>query len=691
MNAPLPPARDAAPHVGGLPVLGRALEIQADPYTWWPRMAAQHGPVFRLTLPIPGRTWIALSGLEANRLLATEGHRLFSQARTYPRAPAMLCTPTHPSITEGSLQRHLRRQIAPGLVREAARPQLDGMVAWCQGYVQRWSEGGSFVVTEETSRMGLNCVSLFATGQPLGDDTERIRTYATAFTGVVAIGWPMLLLHWPPFLKTRQWLDAHVEGALAARRADPPGAGRVPDYLDRIDRGTMPDGTPLDERVKVVFGQIPFKNMGVYAGRVLNQVLYQVVKRPDVLARVQPEVDRVMAGGPPTLEDLAGMTALRAAIKETLRVLPIAAAIQRTVVEPFTFGGYRFVDGDRIFLPISATHFDPEAFPDPERFDIDRFIGARPPRHTWNPFGLGNHACMATGLFEVIAQVVVSAALHRWELAAEYELRTMVDALPGPWTGHRMRVVGERRPDVAPVAATRARAAEVSGPVLQAIDAAPVRALAAGEVLFAAGDAATAVFVVEAGTVRHGDAVRGPGETVGAHGAFHGLPHRHAAVAEGPARVRCIPADVLMDAITESDATSAEVAARVLRRAAAQALSARLGGEVVLAGAGGAVEAVPVGTELLTVGAEADRAAVLLDGEALAIGRNGAVLSTMRAPDLFGEVALVQGGTRTATVRAGAEGCRVVWLDRAAFDALLADGAVGPALRALAGERAARV
>lgn len=124
MDTSPPLARDAAPHVGGLPLLGRALEIQADPYAWWPRMAAEHGPVFRLTLPIPGRTWIALSGVAANALLARDGHRLFSQARTYPRAPAMLCTPTHPSITEGALQRHLRRTRSgdPGLRVRATPP-----------------------------------------------------------------------------------------------------------------------------------------------------------------------------------------------------------------------------------------------------------------------------------------------------------------------------------------------------------------------------------------------------------------------------------------------------------------------------------------------------------------------------------------------------------------------------------------
>src|SRR5690606_19865008 len=130
----------------------------------------------------------------------------------------------------------------------------------------------------------------------------------------------------------------------------------------------------LPERVRVVFGQIPFKNMGVYAGRVMNHVLMELVQRPEVLKRVQPEIDRVFADDELTLEEIASMEATQAAVKETLRLLPTAVALQRTVAEPFEFGGYEFEVGDRLFTPLSVTHFMEEFFPEPLEFDIDRFF-----------------------------------------------------------------------------------------------------------------------------------------------------------------------------------------------------------------------------------------------------------------------------------------------------------------------------
>lgn len=443
--AGLPRASDA-PHVPGLPLLGSALQLLQDPYGWWPRQYRRYGPVFRVTLPIEGRTWIAIAGREANALMAREGQRVFSQKMTYPKAEKVLGTDLHPSITEGALQRHLRRQVAPGFSRQALAPHLPAMAEHLRRHVDGWAAGRHIDVTRETSQMGLDCISIFATGEPLGFDASVIRNYATAFTGVIAMSWPMAILRWPSVRRAREGLDAMIEARLRAHRDNPAGASRAPDYFDFLARGTLPDGSPLPARVQVVFGQIPFKNMGVYAGRVINHVLYQLVHRPEVLARVQPEIDRVL-DGPITLEALDSMHALRATIAETLRVLPIAVALQRTVCEPFDFGGHRFEVGDRVFTPISVPHFLPEHFPDPMRFDIDRFHPDHAPERepfTYVPFGLGHHGCVARSVFEPITTLIVGAALRSWTLEARYRLRTIVDALPGPWPFHRMRVLTRR-------------------------------------------------------------------------------------------------------------------------------------------------------------------------------------------------------------------------------------------------------
>ncbi|MCB9665093.1 MAG: cytochrome P450 [Alphaproteobacteria bacterium] len=702
------PRAATAPLVRGLPGIGSGLQLLRDPYGWWPRQLQTHGPVFRVRLPIEGGTWIALAGREANELLAKEGHRLFSQAMTYPKAEKVLKTPLHPSITEGDLQQHLRRQVAPGFSRQAAAPHLPQMLEVTRAIVDQLEPGRSFNVTEWTSRLGLNAMSIFATGQPLGHDTDGYRQYATVFTGVIAMSWPMAMMRLPTVRRTREGLDAMIARRLAEHAAVPPGEARPPDYFDSLLRGTLPDGSPLPDRVRVVYGQIPFKNMGVYAGRVLNHVLYQLVKHPEVLARVLPEIDRVLGADEVTLESLGTMEVFKAAIKETLRLLPIAVAVQRTVCEPFTFGGYQFEVGDRIFFPISATHFLPEHFPDPERFDVDRFLDGGPdvPRHVYNPFGVGHHSCVARGLFESITLLTVGTILQRRRLEAPYTLRTIVDALPGPWPWHRMDVRAARAPE--PVTATSAVAVapRLAPRWLALLGDVPEVRLEEGATLFHEGDDPDRVYVVVEGMLRVHRTCQGrdttlaglgAGQVVGEIGILQGVPRTASVTATVPTRLLAVDADRFVDLVTQADLTASELADAALRRHACTLLAASLGApHAPEAPDVGRVEAMTVGPEhtLLRQGEAGDHAFLLVEGavEVVVTRPDGSerVRTTLQAPDLFGEIALLQGCPRSATVRTAREGARLLRLDRAAFEACAAQDSVRPELAWLSANRALR-
>ncbi|WP_181198235.1 cytochrome P450 [Enhygromyxa salina] len=669
------------------------MQLRSNPYRWWPEKYVELGPVFRVKLPTDWRPWIVIAGREANELVAKEGARLFDQKATYPKAPKVLETEYHPSFTEGALQRHLRRQVAPGFSRQAADPHLPAMMGWVRDYVDHWTPGQTIRVTEETARMGLNCISLFATGRDIGEDTEQFRRYAITFTQVIAMGMPMLLMKFGRTRKVRLGLDEMIRERLAEHRATPPGRARAPDYFDFILRGTLPEGVELPERVQIVFGQIPFKNMGVYAGRVMNHVLMQLVQRPDVLARVQPEIDRVFADDELTLEEISSMDATQAAVKETLRLLPTAVTLQRTVAEPFEFGGYQFEVGDRLFTPISATHFLPEYFPDPDRFDIDRYSpdrGEDHQRYVYNPFGVGHHACVAHGVFEAITMVVVGTVLHRWKLEAPYELHTIFDALPGPDPKHEMKVI-ERR-EIAPPPGERRRSPtqrySLSAALLDALDDAPEVTLADDELLFSQGDAPDRLYFIldgklrvstdrgQAGEVDEVDlATLGPGEVVGEIGILHGLPRVATVRAIGPATLLAVDGETFSHAVVESDITARELGDVAVRRHAG-ALIAQLfdsGRRMPRLGRHGHVEELELepGEILFRHGDPAEHYFLVALGslEELAESLAGEprVLRVIQAPDCIGEVGLLDGRPRPTTVRAGPNGSRLLSLDRNAF------------------------
>lgn len=685
----LPPAR-TAPRARGLPLLGPAFQLLRDPYQWWPKAYLELGPVFRLKLPLDRKPWIVIAGRDANELMAKDGWRLFDQKATYPKAPKILETEYHPSFTEGSLQRHLRRQVAPGFSRQAADPQLPAMMSWVRNYVDQWRPGQRIRVTEETARMGLNCVSLFATGKPLDIESEFIRLYAISFTQVLAMGYPMLMLGTRRNRRFRDTLDDMIARRLAEHRENPPGTERAPDYFDFLLRGELPDGSPLPERVQVVFGQIPFKNMGVYAGRVMNHVLMQLVQRPEVLARVQPEIDRVFADDELTLEEIASMDITHAAVKETLRLLPTAVSLQRTVGEPFEFGGYQFEVGDRLMTPLSVTHFLEEFFPEPQKFDIERFFPDRAEdrqRYVYNPFGLGHHSCVAQGVFEALTMVVIGTILYRWRLEAPYKLHTIIDALPGPDPKHEMRVI-ERR-EIAPPPGVRRRSPtqrySLSAAMLDALDGAPEVTLADGEVLFRQGDESDRLYFILDGRLEittdrgNGDhihlATLAAGDVVGEIGILHGLPRVATVTAVGPATLIGVDGETFSAAVVESDITARELGDLAVRRHAG-ALIAQLfdtGRRMPRLGRHGHVDELELeaGTTLFRHGDPAEHFYLVASGslEELAESLAGEprVLRVIKAPDCIGEVGLLDGRPRPTTVRAGPDGAKLLSLDRNAF------------------------
>ena len=249
--------------------------------------------------------------------------------------------------------------------------------------------------------MGLEAVSFFSTGRPLQMSPERLRSYAAVFTGVIALGWPMAGWKNPWMQGISEEFRAMVRDELDRHRHHPPGPTRPPDYFDHLMQMKL-GGVALPDAVWEEFGRLPFKNMAVYAGRVINHVLYDLVSQPEMLDFVRDEVD--LLGRTPASEAdmtvLDAMPRLRACIMESLRIRPVAVALQRTVEEEFTFEGFHFSKGDELMIPIGAPHLMEEYFPEPERYDPTRFLGDRAEHRqgrSMRPSGSGTTAASPGG------------------------------------------------------------------------------------------------------------------------------------------------------------------------------------------------------------------------------------------------------------------------------------------------------
>jgi cytochrome P450 len=89
-----------------------------------------------------------------------------------------------------------------------------------------------------------------------------------------------------------------------------------------------------------------------------------------------------------------GTAFTEAVINETLRLWPPAPITGRMTAVRYTLGDYTLEPGTRIVLLLDAVNRDPDAYPDPDEFRPERFLGERPPSHSWIPFGGGIKRCI---------------------------------------------------------------------------------------------------------------------------------------------------------------------------------------------------------------------------------------------------------------------------------------------------------
>ena len=146
----------------------------------------------------------------------------------------------------------------------------------------------------------------------------------------------------------------------------------------------------------------------------LAWAFYLLARHPEARAKVQAEADTFGPEGVTTY-DPARLAYTTRVFKEALRLYPPLIMLPRRALEPFTLGGERYPAGMVLFVNLFAIHHHPDVWPDPERFDPDRFLPEKEAtRHkgAWLPFGVGPRVCIGNA-FALMEGPIVMATLMR--------------------------------------------------------------------------------------------------------------------------------------------------------------------------------------------------------------------------------------------------------------------------------------
>ncbi|XP_067005886.2 cytochrome P450 9e2 [Anabrus simplex] len=154
---------------------------------------------------------------------------------------------------------------------------------------------------------------------------------------------------------------------------------------------------------------------------------YLLAIHTDAQERLQREIDSVLEehNGELSYEALQKMKYLDMVVNETLRMYPPVGAVDRACVRPLTIPAtdtqpeIAFQKGDIIWIPIIGLHYDPAYFPEPEKFDPERFSEERKDSiipFTYMPFGLGPRMCLANRFALMEAKVALVYLLSHFSL-----------------------------------------------------------------------------------------------------------------------------------------------------------------------------------------------------------------------------------------------------------------------------------
>lgn len=441
------------PAVKGIPFIGNTMEMAKDPAAFFVRAYKEYGPVYQVN--VFGRKQYVIAGVEAAKLMSTKKGRDGLRSKEF-WDDFVEHFGASKSLTQidGEEHRRLRAIMRAGFSREAANGQYHTLGRIIDESIARdWKAGTKPGVLEAYQYMIVQMIGELMSGEAPLEYVKDIRVNILFLLNIlVARVQPKLFLKSPKFKK-------------ASKRVDELGQKTVDDFMRHAENGTLPNNllgdimrAHIDDPEFVQKRDLAMLLTGPYVAgldtvaNTLAGCTYGILKTPGVLERVQAEADALYEKDTITEADIRELTYIQGCIKEAMRIWPVAVAQMRTTNHDLEFEGHIIPEGEMILIGTSVPHYLEEYFPepikfDPERYDEDRKEHMKPGAYA--PFGRGPHTCLGQNLAEVLMGMVVSRVFHRLNLSLvspNYELKTKSFPTPGPAMSFSVKVDGERHP-----------------------------------------------------------------------------------------------------------------------------------------------------------------------------------------------------------------------------------------------------
>jgi len=357
--------------------------------------------------------------------------------------------------SEGEFHLRQRRLAQPAFHRQRIANYATTMVEYAARACEEWRAGETRDVAREMMRLTLAIAgkTLFdADVEGEADEIGKALTTTFELFNTLTLPFRQVLERLPlpaskRFLKARERLDATIYRIINERRASGEDRGDLLSMLieardEEGDGSGMTDEQLRDEAMTI------FLAGHETTANALTWTWYLLSQHPESEARFHAEVDEVLNGALPTAEDFPRLRYTEMIFAEAMRLYPPAWVFGRRALGDYQINGYAVPARSILLMSPYIIHHDPRFFPDPYRFDPERWTPeAREsrPKFSYFPFGGGPRLCIGESFAWMEGALVLATIAQRFRMRLApghpVEMWPLVTLRPK----HGMRMILEAR------------------------------------------------------------------------------------------------------------------------------------------------------------------------------------------------------------------------------------------------------
>src|SRR5467141_1107030 len=420
-STPKAPPR-SVPGPKGRFLLGSLIEVSGDWLGFYSRCAKEYGDVVRVHLAhVP--VYLVVNPRDIETVLVTNAGN-FTKSADYRALARVL---GHGLLTsEGEFWKRQRSLIQPAFHRQSILAYAAVMTRAAGRMLESWKEKGQRNIHEDLMRVTLEIVAQCLYGAEVTDAAERVGKAMEVVMGRFIVNASLAMLFRfdiPVLFAPREWraireLNEIIGSIIQERRSS-----KQPreDLLEMLLRARDADGNPMSDAQLRDEVMTLFLSGHETTAIALSWACYLIAQNPDIETKLAAELQAVLGDRVPTPEDLPRLRYAEMVLKEAMRLYPAVWGIGRIAMEECELGGYRVPAGSNIFILQWRTQRDPRFFPEPERFDPERWRedpvrSGKIPCFAYFPFGGGPRVCVGASFAMMEATLLLAMIQQKFHL-----------------------------------------------------------------------------------------------------------------------------------------------------------------------------------------------------------------------------------------------------------------------------------